>query len=135
MKVVLDTCVLKLATFTRPDNPAGLAVELGLRRLFEWWVSPALLEEYADVLSDEPEFLGEISESVELCYPLTRLRIIRHEPDNRFIECALAVKADYLVTVNTARGHFDRKSYDAVQVVTPGVFANLDAVQPLIRRL
>lgn len=135
MKVVLDTCVVKLATFTRPDNPAGLAVELGLRGLVEWWVSPAILEEYSDVLCDEPEFLGEISERIQLCYPLTRLSVIRHEPDNRFIECALAVKADYLVTVNTARGHFDRKSYDAVQVATPGVFANLDAVQPLIRRL
>ena len=135
MKVVLDTCVLKLATFTRPDNPAALVVELGLRGLFEWWVSPAILEEYADVLSDDPEFLGEISQSIELCYPLTRLSVIRHEPDNRFIECALAVKVDYLVTVNTARGHFDRDSYDGVRVITPGPFADLDAVQPLIRRL
>ena len=101
----------------------------------EWWVSPSILEEYADVLSDDPEFLGEVSETIQICYPLIHLSIIRHEPDNRFIECALAVKADYLVTVNTARGHFDRKGYDEVQVVTPGVFANLDAVQPLIRRL
>ncbi len=110
-------------------------MELGLRRLFEWWVSPAILEEYANVLSEEPEFLGEVSQNIELCYPLTRLRIVRHEPDNRFIECALAVKADYLVTVNTACGHFDRKSYDGVRVMTPGAFVNLDAVQPLIRRL
>jgi len=110
-------------------------VELGLRRLFEWWVSPAILEEYADVLSEETEFLGEISQSIELCYPLTRLNVIRHEPDNRFIECALAVKADYLVTVNTARGHFDRERYDGVRVTTPGAFVNLDDVRPLIRRL
>ena len=66
---------------------------------------------------------------------MTRLSVIRHEPDNRFVECALAVKADYLVTVNTARGHFDRNSYNGVRVVTPGAFANLDVVQPLIRRL
>ena len=135
MKVVLDTCILKLATFRRPDNPSALIVELALRRLLEWWVSPAILEEYADVLSEETEFLGEISQSIELCYPLTRLRVIRHEADNRFIECALAVKADYLVTVNTARGHFDRESYDGVRVTTPGAFVNLDDVRPLIRRL
>jgi predicted nucleic acid-binding protein len=65
-------------------------------------VSPAILDEYSDVLSDEPEFLAEILKSVQQCYPLTTLAVIRHEPDNRFIECALAVKADFLVTVNTA---------------------------------
>jgi len=135
LKVVLDTCVLKLATFPSADSPSALIVELGLRKLFEWWVSPAILEEYADVLSDEPEFLSDITRSVEICYPLTTLKLIRHEPDNRFIECALAVRAEFLVTVNTARGHFDRKHYDCVRVVTPGEFVNLDAVQPLIRRM
>jgi len=39
---------------------------------------------------------------------------IKHEPDNRFLECALACRADYLITVNTARGHFDRGSYGNV---------------------
>ena len=47
---------------------------------------------------------------------------IEHEPDNRFLEVALAVQADYLITVNTARGHFDRKNYEYVRVVTPGEF-------------
>ena len=135
LKVILDTCVLKLATFPRPDNPAALVVELGMRRLFEWWVSPAILEEYADVLSDEPEFLSEITRAVEICYPLTTLSVIRHEPDNRFLECALAVKADYLVTVNTARGHFDCANYGPVRVTTPGRFVNLAGVLPLIDKL
>ena len=135
MKVILDTCVLKLATFPRPENPAASIVELGLRRLFEWWVSPAILEEYGDVLSDTPEFLNEMTQVVELCYPLTTLAVIRHEPDNRFIECALAVKADFLVTVNTARGHLDRKNYGGIRVMRPGRFVNLDSVQTLIRRL
>jgi hypothetical protein len=44
-----------------------------------------------------------------MCYPLTELSVIRHEPDNRFLECALAADADFIVTVNTAPGHFDRK--------------------------
>jgi predicted nucleic acid-binding protein len=60
---------------------------------------------------------------------------IRHEPDNRFLECALAVSADFLITVNTARGHFDRKDYQGVRVVTPGEFLRLPAVRPLVARL
>lgn len=68
-----------------------------------------MLEEYADVLSDHPDFIAEITECCRLCHPLTELRVIRHEPDNRFLECALAASADLIVTVNTARGHFERK--------------------------
>ena len=34
--------------------------------------------------------------------------------DNRFLECALAASAEVIVTVNTARGHFDRKQYQTV---------------------
>jgi predicted nucleic acid-binding protein len=135
LKLVLDTCILKLATFAATDNPAALIVELCRHRLVEWWGTPAILDEYQDVLAGEPEFLTEVVGCVELCYPLTTLAVIRHEPDNRFLECALAVRADYLVTVNTARGHFDRRSYDTVGVVTPGRFVNLTSVQPLVQKL
>jgi hypothetical protein len=36
-----------------------------------------------------------------VCYPLTELSVIRHEPDNRFLECSLAADAEFIVTVNT----------------------------------
>lgn len=135
MKLVLDTCILKLATFPAADNPSALIVELGLQKLVEIWASPAMLDEYADVLATEPDFLAELSQSLQICFPLTSLAVIPHEPDNRFLECALAVAADYLVTVNTAKGHFDQRFYGAVRVITPGAFVNLRAIQPLIRRL
>ena len=86
MRVVLDTCVLKLATLPNPRNPAALIAELGLRGLIEIHASPALVVEYGDVLSDTPELLARLVEVLELCYPLTDLRVIRHEPDNRFVD-------------------------------------------------
>jgi hypothetical protein len=46
-------------------------------------VSPAILEEYADVLGDHPEFVAEVVESLPVCYPLTELSVIRHEPDKK----------------------------------------------------
>ena len=88
-----------------------------------------MMEEYGTVLTHEPETLRAAHQHFHLCYPLQTLDLIRHEPDNRFIECALAVDADYLVTVNTARGHFDQKTYGTTRVVTPGAFVNLPAVQ------
>jgi hypothetical protein len=47
------------------------------------------IEEYADVLGDQPEFVAEIVESCRVCHPLTELRISRHEPDNRFLNAPL----------------------------------------------
>lgn len=103
--------------------------------LVEAWASPATLEEHADVLRDHPVFLAEIVAACAMCYPLTELSVIRHEPDNRFLECALAVRADYLVTVNTAPGHFDRRHFGTVRVVRPREFLGLPDVGRLVMQL
>ena len=134
MRVVLDTCILKLATFPADNNASALICELARAGLIEAWVTPAILEEYADVLGDHPEFVAEIVDSFAVCYPLTELSVIRHEPDNRFLECALAVSAEFIVTVNTAPGHFDRKQYQAVSVARPGEFLNVPEVGRLVKK-
>ena len=50
MRVVLDTCILKLASFPAENNASALIFELACACLIEAWASPATLEEYADVL-------------------------------------------------------------------------------------
>lgn len=135
LRVVLDTCILKLATFPGENNASALIFELARAGLLEAWVSPAILEEYADVLGDHPEFVAEIVDVCRECHPLTELNVIHHEPDNRFLECALAATADFIVTVNTAPGHFDRKQYQSVRVLRPGEFLNLPEVGGLVRKL
>ena len=135
MRVVLDTCILKLATFPAENNASALIYELACAGLIEAWVSPAILEEYADVLGDHPEFVAEIVESFSVCYPLTELSVIRHEPDNRFLECAFAADVEFIVTVNTAPGHFDRKHYQTVSVARPGEFLNVPEVGRLVKKV
>jgi hypothetical protein len=44
------------------------------------------LEDYADVLGDHAEFVAEIVERFPVCYPLTELSVIRHEPNNCFLD-------------------------------------------------
>jgi predicted nucleic acid-binding protein len=66
---------------------------------------------------------------------LTELNIIRHEPDNRFLECALVASAEFIVTVNTAPGHFDRKQYQTASVARPGEFLNIPEVGRLVKKL
>ena len=81
------------------------------------------------------EFLAALLPRIRICFPLTPLSIIRHPPDNRFLECALAVQADFLITVNTARGHFDLARYQNTRVCTPGVFVSVPETQPLVRQI
>jgi hypothetical protein len=61
LRVVLDTCILKLATFPTDNNASALIYDLAHSGLSEAWVSPTLLEEYADVLGDHPGFVAESS--------------------------------------------------------------------------
>jgi predicted nucleic acid-binding protein len=126
---------LKLATFPAENNASALIFELACAGLVQTWASPAMLEEYADVLSEHPALVAEITECCRLCHPMTELHVIRHEPDNRFLECALAINADFLITVNTASGHFDRKQFQTVRVVTPGEFLNRPEVALLVKKL
>jgi predicted nucleic acid-binding protein len=146
LRVVLDTCILKLATFPAEKNAAALIYELARAGLVEAWITPAILEEYADVLGDDPAFVAEIVETFRVCYPLTELSVIRHDPDNRLLECALAVNAESIVTVNTAPGHFDRKQHqngergEARRIPersgggTTGEKAHSRLIQPSLRR-
>jgi hypothetical protein len=55
LKLVLDTCILKLATFPGESNASALIFALTRSGLVEAWASPAILEEYADVLAAGPE--------------------------------------------------------------------------------
>lgn len=135
MKAVLDTCILKLASLPNPDSPSALIVKLCWEGLLECWASPAMLEEYSVVLADEPELLALAQDRFRVCYSLVTLDCIKHEPDNRFVECALAIDADYLVTVNIGRGHFDKPAYGRTRIVTPGAFLNLPDVQRLLRNI
>ncbi|MCX8090294.1 MAG: PIN domain-containing protein [Verrucomicrobiae bacterium] len=135
MRLVLDTCVLVLATLPAPRNKAAFIWELCRRNLFQVYVSPDTLAEYQRVLFAYPRFLLEIQAVAQICYPLFSVKAVRHEPDNRFLEVALAAEADYLITVNTAPGHFDRKRYESVRVVTPGEFLQEPRVSARLREL
>ena len=126
--------MLKLATLPNPTNKSAVIVELCLSHLLHAYVTPEMLAEYQRVLGDTPLLLEEIQRHFALCLPLFSATAIAHEPDNRILECALACQADYLLTVNTAPGHFDQPRYGDVRVLTPGAFLTLPATQTLLRR-
>ena len=92
-------------------NPKGINARLvqSLDR-FVLIVSPAIVEEVADVLS-RPDLLGvkgvrkvdadrlvELLRQAPVVFPSEKVTVCRDPDDNKFLEAALAAKAEYLVT-------------------------------------
>jgi putative PIN family toxin of toxin-antitoxin system len=134
-RVVLDTNVVVSAHL----NPAGLE-----RAVLNWalehgfFVSEPILKEYEGVvrrtkLKIDPglatESLGLIRSRGTLVSPTRRVTESHDPDDNRFLECAEAAHADYLVTGN--KRHFPT-SYRNTRVVDAREF--LDLIDPASTR-
>ena len=105
MRVVLDTNVL-VSGLNFPGNER-LVLELALRGRFELYLSPFILEEAAGVLGRKFDWAEERSSEalIALANVATVIEpaqlpevIAGDHPDNRVLECAVAAKAEYLVT-------------------------------------
>lgn len=73
-------------------------------------ISRPIIHEVLDVLARKfdwnPEELARVavflSELAEVVAPRSRLKVLRDEPDNRILECAMTGKADAIVTGDQA---------------------------------
>jgi putative PIN family toxin of toxin-antitoxin system len=91
-------------------------LDLVLARKLQLIVSQSILEEYDGVLSRGKFAIGRrqvarslrlIRKAARLVRPLQKLNIAHDPTDNRFLECAEAGKAEYLVTGN--KRHFPKQ--------------------------
>jgi len=108
MRVVLDTNILISACWT-PDGLESQTVQLALDGTITPCVSPAVWAEYRDVLFRD-KFAGVRSRADDLLVklevravqvvPQETVSAASDEDDNRFLECAAAAGAVYLVTGN-----------------------------------
>jgi putative PIN family toxin of toxin-antitoxin system len=123
MRVVLDTNVL-VSGLLKPDGNERRVLRLGLfARRITVLLSPAILREYEAVLprprlkltaSEVSQTLTALRAVAEWVEPDLTLRVTKDEPDNRFLECAVAGHAAYIVTGNAR--HFPR-AYKRIQIV------------------
>jgi len=133
IKVILDTNVIISALLKAESKPA-LILALCLEGSLTLCLSETIWQEYREVLRRE-KFRGLDQESIEKLlsvikqqalwvFPRIPLNILSRDPaDNKFLECALATQADYLITGNTR--HFPLKKFHGVQVITPRDFIDL----------
>ena len=105
-RVVFDTNVLYSAIL-KPGSVPAKAVHLVATGIIIPCVSDAILTEYRSVLyrpeldlndNRRRELLGTLISVAVHVAPTEKLANSAHEPDNRFLECAEAALANYLVT-------------------------------------
>lgn len=124
IRVVIDTNVLFSAVFKRVGFPAQI-LDLVARGILAPCLSDAILAEYLDVLA-RPVLRPHAARARRLLelmaafavrvIPTQTLPLCSDRDDNRFLECAVAAEAEYLVTGNIR--HFP-KDYKPVSIVTP----------------
>jgi putative PIN family toxin of toxin-antitoxin system len=147
MRVVFDTNILILAQLGEPATSIMQAAFTGIpNESLAFYYSEAILAEYRDALTqvclDAPHtfypnqiahLLSQVEAHGRLVHPTITLttndeNACTHEPDNRFLECAIAVAADYIVTVNT--NHFPATyqipgTNHRIRIVPPGYLKQL----------
>jgi putative PIN family toxin of toxin-antitoxin system len=132
-RIVLDTNVLVSALLSTKGNEF-LALRLALSDAFEVGVTTAILNEYREVL-ERPRFkisrlkietlFLELEASARLVRPANAVEASPDEADNRFLECAETIDAEFLITGN--KRHFP-KTWKGTKVVNAREF--LEQVVP-----
>lgn len=131
MKIVLDTNVFVSSFYG--GNP---------RRIIDLWktgeislcLTPPIIEEYIEVLrrlglSGEPELeelLALFARGIHVLFTskTPRLKIVRADPaDDKFIECAVALMAECIVTGDKALRAV--KNYMGIRILTPSEFLKI----------
>jgi putative PIN family toxin of toxin-antitoxin system len=108
LRLVLDTNIV-VSSALKPDGLQRTVVVLALTKPARWYVTETILDEYREVLA-RPELkirkglrtqlMQLIGTRTHLVRPRRALQVTHDPDDNRFIECADAARADYLVTGN-----------------------------------
>lgn len=128
MRVVLDTNVVVSGAMWR-GNPAAILNAWADNR-FEAVASPEILEEYEESLLLVGKKVGRLEfaerwslvlrERLQMVEPERKVELCRDPDDDKFLSCALAADAMYLVSGDKDLGVLER--IGTALIVTPGRF-------------
>ena len=105
MKVVFDTNIF-ISAFVIPGGKAEEAYLNALKKKFHLYSSIAILTETAQKLREkfgwEEDKIARLLKTISNVATISKIKphihLLPDEPDNRILECALAAKADFIVT-------------------------------------
>jgi putative PIN family toxin of toxin-antitoxin system len=130
LRLVIDTNILVSAAL-KPDGLQRTVLVLALTKPARLYVSPAILAEYREVVARRElkirrglrqQLLQLIKNRAQLVNPVHALEITKDPEDNKFLECADAARADYLITGN--QRHFP-KFWKKTKVITAREFISI----------
>lgn len=129
LKVVIDTNVL-VSALLKDNSPPAFILALLRKKKMTLCLSKAIYEEYGAGLDREKfrhikdavaPLLLSLKKGCLLIEPKIRIDVITADPaDNKFLECAQAAYADFLITGNTK--HFLFKQFQDTRIVSPKEF-------------
>lgn len=136
MRVVLDANVIVSALISTQGAPRRI-LDLWQAEAFELVISGPILAEIERVLrypriaqlhklpdAELREFLDLLRDESLVVAPQTQLHLSSDETDNRYIECAVAGNAGYLVT-GDKKHLIAIGAYEGIPVVSPAAFLAL----------
>lgn len=129
-KLVIDTNVFVSYLISEKDYSFKIIKEVLLTNKALHYISKKILEEYIKVLN-RTRFVRKyrlfnersdllLKDLIKLSYQLSpsiKISLIKDETDNRFLELAYAVNADFLITGNKL--HFTFSQFHNTQIVSP----------------
>ncbi len=130
MKIVLDTNVLISGIFWR-GNPYNILLAWKERK-FDIYVSLEILEEFVKILKNFKiqmpenmleEWINLLVENCILIEPEERFNVVSDRKDNKFIDCAVAGKVDYIVSGDSDLTEL--KIFMDIKIVTPREFLDI----------
>jgi putative PIN family toxin of toxin-antitoxin system len=130
MRVVFDANVL-VAALVFPGGQADAALRRVVEGKDQLVLSRAILGELLEVLdrkfARDAEELAHVavfvSDLATVVAPKRRLRVVKDDPDNRILECALAGKAQAIVTGD--KGLLALRSFEGIPVIALAAYPGM----------
>ena len=133
-KVVLDTNVL-ISSLLKAKSKARDIYRLVLRGEIELYTSACLINELSKVLEypkfkfeklQKEVFLKNLTRvAIILANPKLKINVIKEDPpDNKFLECAVEAKADYLISGDN-KHLLPLKNFQGIKIISPSEFLKL----------
>jgi uncharacterized protein len=132
LKVVIDTNVF-ISAFYLPESKPAKVVLLARGNKILNRISPEILKEVERILREKllwdqakaRNAVRQITNFSEAVHPQERLAVIADDPDNRILECAVAGKADFIISGDH---HLtDLENFQGIKIVNPAGFLELIA--------
>lgn len=130
-KIILDTNVIVSALISK-GAPWEIVYNIVLEHEVKMYVSEPVLKEYTEVLSrDKFARFKDFKANADLIvatitalaiveYPNIELKVLQDKDDNKFLELAATVDADFIITGNTK--HFNINEFRNTKIVTPAEY-------------